>query len=58
MVKVYSCLNLGIEVGKPHFVYTCIGVMRVLLNLEKSSEAGKNHVKLLMTHSEERQVRL
>jgi len=42
-----------IEVGKPHFVYLCIGILRVLIKLQAISEKEKSDVKLLMAHTTE-----
>ena len=46
-----------IEVGKPHFVYLCIGILRVLLKLQAISENEKSDVKLLMAHTTETYVK-
>ena len=46
-----------IEVGKPHFVYLCIGILRVLIKLQAISEKEKSDVKLLMAHTTETYVK-
>ena len=44
--------DLKIEHGKPHFVYSCIGIMRMLLKHHKCTEDEKKRVDLLMSHAD------